>query len=187
MKSRLKIRAVLGFVTICFALAPGLSAQSSLSSRTGCGYGGSTGSLKPAAFVEVSESNAVITGLWRSTLVAKGNADIPDGTVLDTGYTTWHADGTEIMNSGRPPISGNFCMGVWKQVKHNTFKLNHFAMGWDPTGTTFIGPTNVREVVTVDRSGNNYSGPFIVTQYDNNGNAIAQVFGVVTAQRITVD
>ena len=186
MKSRFNNRAVFGIVTICCALTPGLWAQSPLMSKTGCGEGAAL-RLKPAAFVELFEGNAVITGLWRFTLVAKGNADIPDGAVLDTGYTTWHADGTEIMNSGRPPISGNFCMGVWKQVKHNTFKLNHFAMGWDPTGTTFIGPTNVREVVTVDRSVNNYSGPFTVTQYDSNGNAIAHVFGVVAAQRITVD
>jgi len=187
MKSSLRIRVVFGFVTICFALVPGLSAQSSLSSKTGCGYGGNTANLKPAAFVEVSEGNAIITGLWRFTFVAKGNADIPDGTVLDSGYATWHADGTELINSGRPPASGNFCMGVWKQIKRNTFKLNHFAMGWDPSGTTLVGPTNVREVVTVDRSGNNYSGPFTVTQYDNNGNAIAHVFGVVAAQRITAD
>jgi hypothetical protein len=188
MKSRLNIRAVLGFVTVCFALVPGLSAQSSLSSKTGCGYGGSTtANLKPAAFVEVAEGNAIITGLWRFTLVAKGNATIPDGTVLDTGYTTWHADGTEIINSSRPPMSGNFCMGVWKQIKHNTFKLNHFAMGWDPTGATLIGPTNLRGVFTVDRSGNRYSGPITGTQYDNNGNVLGQVFGVIVAQRIAVD
>ena len=186
MKNRLSIRGWLGVLTICLALAPGLRAQSK--SQAGCGYDQSpTTKLKPAAFVEVSEGNAIITGLWKFAFIAKGNANIPDGTVLDTGYATWHADGTELTNSSRPPISGDFCMGVWKQVKRNTFKLNHFAMGWDPAGTTLVGPTNIRAVVTVDHSGNNYSGPFTITQYDNNGNVLGQVFGVTTAQRITVD
>ena len=185
MKSKFNSCFWLG-LAILVTLTPGLWAQGSLMSKTGCGEG-TAAKLKPAAYVQVSEGNAVITGLWRFTFVAKGNASIPDGAVLDTGYATWHADGTEIMNSSRPPISGNFCMGVWKQIKRNTFKLNHFAMGWDPSGTAFIGPTNVRAVVTVDRSGNSYSGPFTVTQYDTNGNVIAQVFGVVAAQRITAD
>lgn len=43
MKSKFGIRFWLGLVTICLALAPGLWAQSSLSSKTGCGhYDGTT-------------------------------------------------------------------------------------------------------------------------------------------------
>ena len=161
MNNNFSTRFMLG-LGLLLALTPGLSAQGSFLSKTGCGEG-TAARLKPAAYVQVSEGNAIIAGLWRFTFVAKGNASIPDGAVLDTGYVTWHADGREIMNSSRAPISGDFCMGVWKQTKRNTFKLNHFAMGWDPSGTTFIGPTNVREVVTVDRSGNSYSGPFTLT------------------------
>ena len=187
MKSKLSMKLFLGFLTICLALAPGLWAQSS-TSKTGCGYyEGTTAKLKPAAFVEVSEGNAVITGLWKFTFTAKGNTNIPDGAPIDAGYATWHADGTEIMNSGRPPMTGNFCMGVWKQTGHKTFKLNHVALSWDPSGTTFVGPANIREVVTVDGTGNNYSGTFTLTQYDTNGNVLVQVLGVISAQRITAD
>ena len=39
------------------------------------------------------------------------------------------------MNSGRPPITGNFCMGAWTQTEEGAHKLNHFALSWDPTGT----------------------------------------------------
>ena len=190
MNSKWSIKLFLGILTIGVALAPALRAQSLplASSKTGCGYyQGNTAKFQPAAFVQVSESNAVITGLWKFAFIAKGNPNIPDGAPIDTGYATWHADGTEIMNSGRAPMTGSFCMGVWKQTNHNTFKLNHIALSWDPSGTTFVGPANIREVVTVDHSGNAYSGTFSLTQYDTNGNVLAHVVGVIAAQRVTVD
>ena len=84
-------------------------------------------------------------------------------------------------------MTGNFCMGVWKQTSHSTFKLNHFGLSWDPTGTTFIGPANIRSEVVVDRSKNSYSGTFTVDQYDTNGNLLAHIAGNVSAQRITAD
>lgn len=131
--------------------------------------------------MEISEGNAVITGFWKVQFLAKGNPDIPDGAVIDDGYATWHSDGTELMNSSRAPMTGSVCMGVWKQTKRNTFKLNHFGLSWDPSGTTFVGPSNLREEVVVDRSGNNYSGTFSITQYDTNGNTLAHVVGVIVA------
>lgn len=131
---------------------------------------------------------APIVGLWRVRLISENTPGIPDDTVLDDGYVTWHSDGTELMNSSRPPSTGNFCMGVWKQTARSTFKLNHFAMGWDPSGTFFIGPTNIREEVIVDRSGNNYDGTFTIRQFDLDGNVLGHpVTGKVIAHRITVD
>ena len=72
----------------------------------------------PASFAlrDDDSEDASIVGLWQVTFTSKGTSGIPDGTVVDAGYATWHSDGTEIMNSGRPPITGSFCMGVWKQV-----------------------------------------------------------------------
>jgi hypothetical protein len=196
MKNKLRMASywlVLG--TVCLGLAQGLWAQSS---NAGCGFfqGQKAGqkaapSLKPASWQLVSDrppDNASIVGFWNFTLVSEDNPGIPDGTVLDAGYVAWHSDGTEITNSGaRPPMTGNFCMGVWKQAKHSTFKLNHFGLSWDPTGTTFIGPANLRQEVVVDRSKNSYSGTFTVDQYDTNGNLLAHIAGNVTAQRITAD
>jgi hypothetical protein len=188
MKSKRSMRLFLGFLTICLALAPGLWAQSR-AAQTGCGfYEGATPKLKPAAFVEqISDGNAVITGLWKFSFTAKGNANIPDGAPIDAGYATWHADGTEIMNSGRPPMTGSFCMGAWKALGHRSFKLNHIALSWDPSGTTFVGPASIRERVTVNSTGDSYSGSFTLTQYDTNGNVIVQILGVISAQRVTAD
>jgi hypothetical protein len=189
MKNNFSIHFLL--VTICLALAPGSWAQSPPASKTGCGYyygPQHSAKLKPAAFVEVSGDRAVITGFWKAQFIAEGNPNIPDGTILDDGYVTWHSDGTEIMNSSsRAPMTGNFCMGVWKRTKRNTFKLNHFGLSWDTNGTIFIGPANLRAEVAVDHSGNNYSGTFSITQYDTNGNTLAYVVGVIAAQRITAD
>ena len=126
-----------------------------------------------------------ITGLYRFTFTAIGDQGIPDGTVLDQGFTTWHADGTEIMNSGRAPITQSFCMGVWTRTGPQTYRLNHWALSWDSTGTTFIGPTNIREYIRLDNSQNGYSGRFTLTQYATDGKTqLAQLQGNVTGMRV---
>ena len=183
MKNRLNIKLwpILGIFVL--GLAQGLWAQSS---NMGCGsYSGpKAAALKPASLELVSKNDwvgAPITGFWKVQL------SLPDGTVIDDGYTTWHADGTEILNSSRAPISGNFCMGVWKRTGRSTYKLNHFAMQWDPPGTIFIGPINLKEEIVLDRTHNSYAGTFTADQYDTNGNIIGHGAGNVTAQRITVD
>ena len=140
---------------------------------------------------EGDDEDVSVVGLWKFAFVAKGNTGPmapSDGTPIDAGYVTWHSDGTELMNSGRPPISGDFCMGVWKQIGPSTFKLNHFAMGWDPTGTVLVGPVNIRETVTVSPGRHSYAGTFTLIQYASDEKTIlADVKGTVTATRITVD
>jgi len=184
MKSRLNTKLWPALGVLILGLAPAALAQSS---NTGCGYtldSKPAASLKPASLELVSKNDwvgAPITGFWKVQL------SLPDGTVIDEGYTTWHADGTEILNSSRRPISGNFCMGVWKRTGRSTYKLNHFAMQWDPTGTIFIGPINLKEEIVLDRTHNSYAGTFTADQYDTNGNIIGHGAGNVTAQRITVD
>jgi hypothetical protein len=131
------------------------------------------------------DSVATIVGLWSVQFVAKNSSPIPDGTVVDAGYVTWHGDGTELMNSGRPPITGNFCMGVWKQTGRFTYKLNHVALSWDSTGTILVGPASIREKVILDRGGNNYTGTFTIDQFDQIGNTLAHVAGVIVGHRIT--
>jgi hypothetical protein len=191
MKSKSNIRLWFVLGILCLGLAQGLWAQSS---NIGCGYFSNpkpAASLKPASLQLVSNSDsdsASIVGLWNFTFVSEGNPGIPDGTVIDAGYAAWHSDGTEIINSGaHAPMTGNFCMGVWKQTKHSTFKLNHFALPWDPTGTFFVGPANLKEEVVLDRSKNSYSGTFTIDQYDTNGNLLAHIAGTTSAQRVTVD
>jgi len=147
--------------------------------------------VKPASLQLLSNhdsNSASIVGLWNFRFVAEGNSGIPDGTMIDAGYAAWHSDGTEITNSGaHAPMTGNFCMGVWKQTKRSTFQLNHFALAWDPTGTFFVGPANLRTEVVVARDRQSYSGTFKIDQYDTNGNLLAHVAGNVSAQRVTAD
>ena len=134
------------------------------------------------------DDSAAVVGLWKFKFVSKGSKGIPDGAEIDAGYVTWHADGTELMNSGRAPKTGSFCMGAWRQTGNRSFRLNHYALSWDEMGTSLIGPTNIREQITVDRNGRSYSGTFTLTQYSiDETTVLAQVKGIVTATRVTAD
>jgi hypothetical protein len=153
-----------------------------------------------------ADRDASIVGLWKFSFVALGNSgnafpfNPPDGATLDAGYVQWHSDGTEIMNSGRDPATQSFCLGVWKRIGKSKFKLNHFALSWDATGQScspsqqpgatgcFLGPTNIREVVTVDPSGNHYDGTVAIDQYDPSGQQLLfELKGTVSGDRITPD
>jgi len=201
------------FATILGAV--GLAALGQPNCAAQCGLGGviksgaslqlrpNIGSVRllPTAFQEGSDAKehgkweTTIVGFWHVTFTAKtmnGNA-IPD-TVIDDSLVVWHNDGTEIMNSGRPPQDGNFCMGVWKQTGSSTYKLNHFAKGNDyapgtPNGVVGdpTGPTHLVESVNVDSDGKHYSGPFTLTATNTSGQPTTVFTGVLTATRITLD
>ena len=142
--------------------------------------------LMQVGYWDDEDDNAAVVGLWKFKFVSKGSKGIPDGALIDAGYVTWHNDGTELMNSGRVPKTGSFCMGAWKQTGYRTFKLNHYALSWDDSGSAFVGPTNIREQITVDHSGKSYSGTFTLVQYSvDETTVLATVKGVVTASRIT--
>jgi hypothetical protein len=121
-----------------------------------------------------------IVGFWKFKFA------LPDGTVIDNGFVQWHGDGTEITNSSRPPATGNFCMGVWEKGGRSSYELNHFALGWDPSGN-LIGPVQLRAHVTLNHKADRYEGTFTADQYDQSGNLLVHVEGTVTATRITVD
>jgi hypothetical protein len=147
------------------------------------------------------DDDASIVGLWQFVFSSEGNNVppflIPDKAPLDAGYAQWHSDETEIMNSGRDPATGNFCLGTWKRIGPRRYKLNHFALSWDNTGkfctpepgapSCFVGPTNIREEIVVDRQGNTYSGHVTIDQYDADNNFKFRLTGSVSANRITVD
>ena len=151
--------------------------------------------LLPAAFFKDDDwdhHDDAIVGFWRQQLVSKGTEGVPDGTVLEKGLSQAHSDHTEILNSSRPPISGSFCLGVWEKVGEREYKVNHILLAYDSTGTMFIGPTDLREEVTVDPDGDHYSGTFTLENYseDENGKLtliLPVVHGVTTGTRIKVD
>jgi hypothetical protein len=120
-----------------------------------------------------------ITGFWKVSLMI-GTATI------DSAFTQWHADGTEVMNSSRPPITQSFCLGVWKRVAPFKYALNHYAISYNPDNT-LLGVTSIRESITLAKDGNHYSGSFTITQYDAAGNSLGGPTGDVSASRIKVD
>src|ERR1700730_16448308 len=140
-----------------------------------------------ASFLQIANHGPGIVGFWKVKFVAEGNSGgPPDGTVIDNGFAQWHDDGTEIMNSSKAPVTGNFCLGVWQKSGPSSYQLNHFALGFD-TSSNFIGPVQIQESVTVNRKADQYAGTFTIDQYDPAGNPLGHVAGNVTATRVTVD
>jgi len=184
-----KITAVLAVALVAVVLTAAANAACGDVSKPGA-------SLQPqswqgmgvgsASLVQVSENADAIVGFWQVTLTAEGNPGPPDGTVIDKGFSQFHSDGTEILNSSRPPVTQSFCLGVWKKVSPGHYKLNHFPISWDQN-SNFVGVANLREDIVLSRDGKSFTGTFTIDQYDQSGNTLAHLNGVVSATRVTVD
>jgi hypothetical protein len=125
-----------------------------------------------------------IVGLWRVKFIIPST---PNDIVIDDALAQWHADGTEIMNSNRPPDTSSFCLGVWEKIGHSKYRLNHFAKSWDPLSNTPAGPANIREIVVLGSNGNSFEGAFTIDQYDPAGNSVQHAEGKVTGTRIDIN
>ena len=148
-------------------------------------------STQPTASSDRNTGGPSIVGMWDIKFVSQGNAThnppIPDGAVIDFGYSQWHSDGTEFLNSGgRPPATQNFCLGVWQKIGYDTYMLNHLALSYDSSGT-LNGRANIREDITLDWSGNTCAGTFTIDLYDTRGAHVDRLMGQITGTRVTVD
>lgn len=146
-----------------------------------------------ALLTQAADTVEPIVGMWHVMFTAEGNSEAPpDGTPIDNAIIVWHGDGTEIMNSGRPPQDGDFCMGIWKKVARNKYRVNHFAWGGNdttnaPTGIgNPTGPTRIIEAVTLSADGNSFSGTFSLRATDPAGKTTAFIIGKIAATRITI-
>jgi hypothetical protein len=133
-----------------------------------------------------------VVGLWKFTVSSKGNTShnppIPDGAVIDWGYSQWHGDANEFSTSAlHSPASGNICMGTWVQDGDRIYDLNHFALNFDTTSGAWTGTVNIHQTVTVSLGGTMYTGTYIIDVYDAKGNHVDHVGGQVSATRITLD
>ncbi|MGA7524696.1 MAG: hypothetical protein WBW84_19765 [Acidobacteriaceae bacterium] len=189
-----------GALVVSLALAPVAGAQCGglhlpqVHPSSGAGLA-ATPHLLRAGLVAIGDDDddqgAAIAGFWHVKFVVGSGSSAQ---TIDAGYSQWHADGTEIMNSGgRAPVTSSFCLGVWKQVGYRQYKLNHFAAAWDPTPATnapygtLMGPVQIQEDVTLAPDGNHFTGTFTIDQYLENGNNVAHVAGNIAGTRITVN
>jgi hypothetical protein len=172
-----------------------------------------TGAFMPAAYraesgqfvredFDSGTRNAGIVGLWKFKFVSDGTAHpapIPSGAVVDFGTAIWHSDGTEItFSGGRPPSSGDVCMGVWEKTGPSTYKLKHIALAWisgdtpPPLGpvspAVFLGAAIIRQEVKLSHSHDSFEGTFTIDQYSQDETTLLQhIGGKVSATRVTVD
>lgn len=192
MKAKRKFATILGIVALAMVFVSTANAacgpQSQLKPQSWNGASGVASLLPINNFLEP------IVGMWHVQFIAQGNKGSmapPDGTVIDSALVVWHADGTEIMNSGRPAQDGNFCMGVWERTGFFRYQLNHFALGNDtensPSGIgNPAGPTRFQETVVVSPDGNHYSGQFTLDGVNPDGSPAAHIVGILKATRVTV-
>jgi hypothetical protein len=187
------LRAGLGFVLIGAFLTAMAAAQCGTSTaklhKQGWRVGDPTALLTQAA-----DTEEPIVGMWHVMFTAEGNSEgPPNGTPIENAIIVWHSDGTEIMNSGRPPQDGDFCMGIWKKVARNKYRVNHFAWGLNDTTNAPsgignpIGPARIIEKITVSADGNSVSGTFSLRLTDTGGNTTAFILGTITGTRVTME
>lgn len=109
-----------------------------------------------------------IVGMWAVQFIDGGT-----GAQTDFGFTQWHADGTEFMNSaGHNPALQNYCIGVWAQTGPFSYHLTHYAEAYNPAGEgtpngTLAVTLRITEDVTVDGRASSYSGHFSIDVVDS--------------------
>ena len=148
--------------------------------------------LIQAAFIidgdDAAKFEPSIVGTWKEHWISEGSEGIKDGTEVDAGYAQWHSDGTEINISGlRAPLTGDICLGEWIKTGTRTYQMNHFGVGYDPTGQNLVGPARIQQWITLGPKGDSTSGKFTIDQWDEAGNLLAHLQGNVIGTRVTMD
>lgn len=160
---------------------------------------------RPAGFTNTAfmltsdgQESVSIVGLWKFEWLSDGKSKVgpPVDVLLDFGMQAWHADGTEIMNSGNQnPADSNFCLGTWRQTGRYTYKLTHIPLAYG--GGSYVGPVEISEVITLSPSGNSFTGrvwltPYLATkipghEFDENNPLVPEpITGIVKATRVSV-
>ena len=136
---------------------------------------------RPAAKPDAAKANDTlnpsIVGLWHSVYTYSGQ-------IVDQSFETYRDDGSEMEVDLGPPAIGNVCNGTWEQTGTLTFKLTHPAWNFDENGN-LIGTVIIRDVVTLDRSGNKFTGTETVDLFDANGRFQSHSEGVVKSTRVS--
>jgi len=130
-----------------------------------------------------------IVGLWHTIFLLDPNGGYftAGPNVFDEGFDQWHSDGTETLNDISPPPTGNVCLGVWTQTGPLTYQLKHPTWFFDPSNTTIVGVGTISEQVTLDPSGNTYTGTATFDILDLTGASQGHLSTSIMAERIVAD
>ena len=140
-----------------------------------------------AALQLISATEEPIVGLWDWKMISEGTEGIPDGTVVDQGFSQWHSDGTEITVSGnRAPVTGDVCLGAWKKDWARHYHLSHYGISFD-TSNNYVGLAHITQKIAVSSDGASYTGRFTIDQYDASGNLLAHLQGNMVGTKVTAD
>lgn len=129
------------------------------------------------------DSAASIVGLWHVTF-----QQLSPGppAFFDEGYDQFHSDGTEILNDIPAPVTGNVCLGVFVKTGARSYKLHHVYWNFDANGAV-IGRGTWDSEITLDKSGNSYTGTWTIKNYTPAGVVLLPVLsGNLSALRIWV-
>ncbi len=130
-----------------------------------------------------------IVGLWKVVLTQNGNEIL-------RGFETYHSDHTEVLVEVHDPRTGNVCQGTWTEVGPRTYKLLHPTFRWNHlVDESLIQPPLLNQnwvgyrignvIVTVDPSGNSFTGTWTVRRFSTTGVFQGEVDAQITGQRIT--
>jgi hypothetical protein len=191
----------IGALALVFSMAPAALAQCGVPNKPikpsawRPQRGAAVARLVNAGLDDWDDHEPSIVGMWHAVFTAQtmnGTAIPAPGAVIDNAVVVWHGDGTEIMNSARPPQDGNFCLGIWERTGRLHYFLNHIPwLGNDLTNAPSgignpQGGAQILEKIELSPDGKSYSGTFSLTAYDPSGNVEVSFTGVISATRITV-
>ena len=135
------------------------------------------------------DSDVSMVGMWHVLFIAQGNEGAglpPDGAPVDNALSTWHSDGTEATVSSRVPATGDVCLGVWEKVGRRHYRLNHFGISFDPATdpNNPLGFARIRQDIDLSPDGKRFTGTFLIQQYDQVGNLLVEIKGLLSGTRI---
>jgi len=150
-----------------------------------------------------SDKATDITGAWLVNLNINGAANdsaasqrltqTPSGVRTQAPFIaveTFHSDGTftETSLTDYLPPAGPPGQGVWVKTGAREFALTIYGVTvGDLTNPQFQGTYKVRSKLTLNRSGEEFSGPFTVEIYDPTGTLLFTFDGTAQGRRAHVD
>lgn len=161
-------------------------AISGMSAHAACGsfshpqlFAGQHVKLPPAAPRDTAgnlPTYDTIVGMWHVSYLVGGN-------LAFQSFQQWHIDNTEFEFADIPTITGDICMGVWKNVGRD-YNLYHTAWTFDDSGNP-NGTMVLTHADKLNRKGTAFAGTFDLKFYDINGNLVNEITGDTQADRVT--